>query len=119
VWWNNRDTESTPYLRDYEDLIVRYNPSHSPGYRRVELGPILERSGLFHRSERHQWRHALPSDVERFVGYARTVSYVRTALADDRLAAFEAELREILHGHHGDQPFEIPYQTIYHAAEIR
>ena len=119
VWWNDRRVDGVPFMEEYEALIERSNPGYRRGYRQRDWGRALVTGGHFGAVRRDTFAHTTRSDVEGFVALSLTASYVHNALTEEQRARFADALRDLLRSHHGDDPFDVPYQTrLYRAARI-
>ncbi len=116
-WWNNRDTATTPWLQEYEDLIRHYNPSWPRAYRARDWKALLKAEPRFTEPISRTWSFHVPASRASFLGFSRTVSYIRNALSAPQLRAFESDLDALLRRHHGAEPFQVPYQTQLFMAE--
>jgi SAM-dependent methyltransferase len=109
--WNNRDATKSAFVEQYEQLIVRYNPAYEREYREQDWPAKIAENGAFepatHRCFDHLWR--LPS--ESFVGFSRSVSYIRNVLSRAQQPYFESELRELLRRHFAETECHIPLRT--------
>ena len=115
LFWNVRDDDRSPLLADYSELLKRHlDMEHLERKLRedeVETRREIEENGLFEAPERIELHHSVPSNAEHFIGNAFTSSYVRLGLDDDGLRGFGEELATLIRKHHGDRPFQVPYQV--------
>ena len=93
--WNNRDRSRHPIVDRFEELIRRYNPAHDREYRDQDWPAKIAQSGRFHPTTHHriEWEWCITPD--QFVGFSRTISYVRNVIRRDRLTRFEDDLRNL------------------------
>lgn len=109
--WNNRDHERSEFVRDYETLIARYNTSYRREYRIQDWPAKIEAAAAFSPAEYHridrEWRIA----QEAFVGFSRSVSYIRNVLSREQRPVFESDLRALMKDHFGDGDCHIPLRT--------
>ena len=119
LMWNNRDHQSSSLVGSFESLVRRYNPSYDVDYRRQDWAGTIERSGLFEtaRTREFAWDWVLGQD--EFVRFTRSVSYIRNAIAGDRIGRFERELGELLRDHAGEGKVGIPMCTEFWSAVCR
>jgi SAM-dependent methyltransferase len=119
LFWNIRDPERSPFLADYSALLRTYaQTGDDPGIGRYESAgrrdtrQALESSGAFEPHELLQLHQEVPMSAEEFIGMAFTASYIRAALSSGDQDRFRGELTDLLarHGHHGEQPFPVPYR---------
>jgi SAM-dependent methyltransferase len=116
LFWNVRDTEASPFLRDYHDLLVTYAAGVDTGrYEatgRDQTDQAFKRSTAFTPPELLYLRHRVAMTATEFIGMAFTASYVRATMAPDQQDRFRIALAGILgrHGHNDDRPFEVPYR---------
>jgi SAM-dependent methyltransferase len=106
--WNDRAPERSDFVRDYEVLIVRHNPSHRGDYRHMAVREILEGTGLFEGIEGLEMERIWRIGHEEMIGFSHSVSYIATALGPERLPRFDDDLRALMRGHFADGPVEIP-----------
>lgn len=104
--WNDRDLAGTPFLREYEALLV----AHCPEYRALQgkSDTPAKFDALFGRGRwtRHVAKNAQRLDREGLVLRVRSASY---APADD--AALARALEALFDRHAKDGAIEIPYTT--------
>lgn len=112
VWWNDRRVDGVSFMERYEEFIERYNPNYRRGYRERDWAAILTDGGHFESVTEDRFPHAKRVDAEGFIALACTSSYLRNALDAAQLRAFADELRGVLHEHHGDGEFDVPYVTL-------
>lgn len=109
AFWNDR-TEETPFLRGYEDLLMR----RSSEYRALPGKEAAIRAISSSRRVSDLLRAEFPSsqvmDEEAFLGRVRSSSYVVHGL-DDR-GAFDAELKALFAAHQKDGTVEFRYRTV-------
>lgn len=110
VVWNDREVEGVDWLEAFEDLIVHYNPEHRREYR-MSAADRLATGDIFGEVEEIEIDHPWEVDREGFLGYARSISYIRNAVTPTDLGRFEAELSKLLREAHGDDRFEVPMKT--------
>lgn len=116
LFWNVRDDEHSPFLAAYTELLKRFVGDYEPGARAMRGRPSqtqaeIAKSGAFGdiRGPIHL-HHAVRMDAPAFIGLSFTSSYVRAGMDGPAQEAFGAELAALLHAHHGDAPFDVPYQ---------
>lgn len=120
LFWNSRDAARSPLVAEFDALIHRYNPRHDPAYRYARnWGEVLSAAGLFQPATMTELRHEVEFTAERLVRMARSISYVRGALTEEQMAAFERDLRAIVARHCGERPFVIPYLVNLWTARVR
>ena len=113
VGYNDRDL-SVPWMAQLEDLLERYNTKYNRKLRLTEEwtrnGKLLTETGLFELSHVQTYPNPKAGMTgEGLVQLLRTMSYVRNALDVEELGRFEAEVRDLVRRHHGDQPFVHPF----------
>ena len=109
--WNNRDHQRSAFVRDYEALIGRYNVAYRREYREQDWPAKIEAAGAFLPADYHRVDHLWRIAPEAFVGFSRSVSYIRNVLPRERLPHFESELRALMTHHFGDRDCHIPLRT--------
>lgn len=109
--WNNRDYENSSFVREYEELIRKYNPSYEREYRDQDWTAKLNETGLFSQTIHETLKHEWVVDAEGLIGFSRSVSYIRNVLSRDAMADFEKELRTLAASRFSDGPVCIPLRT--------
>jgi SAM-dependent methyltransferase len=109
--WNNRDAEVSPFVQQFERLVKRYNPAYDREYRQQDWAGKIASSALFEPAEykRLAWTWGVTHDG--FVGFTRSVSYIRNVVARERIGSFEGELRRLMAQHHPDGTCAIPMRV--------
>ena len=97
VYWNSRDLE-VDHIREFEQLVAKFNPAHVNSYRRRAWGSIIERTGLFIIIDEPQFHQTVAMSAEDWVGLAHSISYIRV-IGSAKVAEFERALREMLARH--------------------
>jgi ubiquinone/menaquinone biosynthesis C-methylase UbiE len=119
LFWNVRDSQRSPFLAAYTDLLRRATDStEDPGIGRYESGGrddtrrALSASTSFETPELVELHHDVPMTPEEFTGMAFTASYVQVGLAPDDQARFRTDLERLFqrHGYVAGQPFAVPYR---------
>lgn len=119
LFWNVRDSQRSPFLAAYADLLRRATDStEDPGIGRYESGGrdetqrALSASTSFETPELVELHHEVSMTPEEFIGMAFTASYVQVGLAPDDQARFRADLERLFeqHGYVAGQPFAVPYR---------
>jgi SAM-dependent methyltransferase len=120
VFWNVRDEDRSPFVRDYHTLLETYVGSADTG-RYLQAGRASGRERTqralrdargFADAQLTEVHHALPMTPEEFEGMAFTASYLR-AMDPERQARFRRELAELM-ARHDLQPerrFLVPYRV--------
>ena len=109
--WNNRDASRSPFVAAYETLIARYNPAYHREYRRQDWAGKIAQAGAFESARYDRFDHAWRLPAERFVGFSRSVSYIRNVLSREDRPRFEADLRELIREHFGGNDCAVPLRT--------
>ncbi len=110
VLWNERLTDTTPFLRDFEALLRKFGTDYS---RVNESYPRAEQMHAFfqHRAYREQQIPNLQIfDFEGLAGRVRSSSYM-PAPDHPRFAPMMAELQSIFRTHQEDGAVRIEYLT--------
>ena len=95
LMWNNRDPSRHPIVDQFENLIRHYNPAHERDYREQDWPAKIAHTGLFDTMIEHRMEWEWNITPDQFVGFSRTISYIRNVIARDRLPRFEDELRTL------------------------
>jgi ubiquinone/menaquinone biosynthesis C-methylase UbiE len=110
VLWNERLTNATPFLREYEDLLRKFGTDYS---RVNESYPREEQMRNFFQHNRYR-QERLPNfqvfDFEGLAGRVRSSSYV-PAQDHPNFAPMMAELERIFRAHQQDGSVRIEYLT--------
>lgn len=116
--WNDRDLDATPFLRAYEDLLVR----RCPGYRELQgkADSVDEFDAVLGRG---RWsRHAVPNgqrlDREGLVGRLMSSSYAPRAGSPEHDETL-AELRALFDRHQDHGVVAMLYTTVVIAGRPR
>jgi len=118
VLWNERLTDTTPFLRDYEDLIRKFGTDYS---RVNESYPREEQMRNFfqHNSYRQE---RLPNfqvfDFEGLAGRVRSSSYM-PAQGHPNFTPMMAELDTVFRAHQQHGSVRIEYQTRLEFGHLR
>jgi SAM-dependent methyltransferase len=110
VVWNERLTDTTPFLRDYEALIRKFNTD----YTKVnESYPREEQMKNFFGANEHR-SHEIPNfqefDFDGAAGRVRSSSYMPTS-DHPNFPAMMAELRRIFDAYNQDGRVRLEYTT--------
>ncbi len=109
--WNNRDATRSAFVESYETLIARYNPAYEREYRTQDWAGKIAVSGAFEPAEHHVFAHDWVMMAEDFVGFSRSVSYIRNVLSREDMPRFEGDLRGLLREHFNEGSARIPLRT--------
>ncbi len=109
--WNDRVVDGVPWMEQFEQLIARYNPAHRRDYRTFDVEARLREGGVFASVESHQFECPWTVAASEFLGFSRTLSYVRTVLTPADLGRFEGEVRRLVKETHGGKEFTVPMVT--------
>jgi SAM-dependent methyltransferase len=119
LFWNVRDSERSPFLAEYAELLKRASESpDDPGIGRYESGGrdetrrALEGAAGFEPPELIELRQEVQMTDEQFVGMAFTASYVRAGMSAERQDRFRLDLAALLGRHElaDGKPFAVPYR---------
>jgi SAM-dependent methyltransferase len=104
--------------REVHALVERWNPGYGRPVTQKMRGtpPELASHPAFDVDPPREFYHARPMDADRYVGYAFSWSYCGGALAGQRRAPFERELRAVIARHHGAEPWEERFAAVLHLA---
>ncbi len=110
VLWNERLTDTTPFLREYEDLLRRFGTDYS---RVNESYPREEQMRDFFRQNAYR-QESLPNfqvfEFEGLAGRVRSSSYMPAA-DHPNFAPMMAELDGIFRAHQQDGSVRVEYLT--------
>jgi len=109
--WNNRDAAQSEFVRRYERLIKTYNPAYDREYRRQDWPAKIAAEGRFTATEHARYARTWELSPGEFVGFSRSVSYIRNVLSGERMSCFERDLRELLRAEFGSGPCRLPLIT--------
>jgi ubiquinone/menaquinone biosynthesis C-methylase UbiE len=109
--WNNRD-RTDPFVVAFEKLIQRWNPAYRQEYRDQDWAAKVAASRRFTplTCTRVRWSWRMPQ--EAFVGFTRSLSYLRNVLPSASIPLFEADLRAVLQQHFGSASCVVPMHTV-------
>jgi SAM-dependent methyltransferase len=118
LFWNVRDSERSPFLADYAELLARHAAAGSDSGRyeavgRDETARAFERHAVaFEPPEIINLHHAVQMTDEQFIGMAFTASYVRVGMPPEVQDRFRIGLAGLLgrHGLNDGRPFPVPYR---------
>ncbi len=99
--WNNRDGTRGEFVAAYEALIARYNRKYNREYRRQDWVAKIAACGAFEAAEYHRFEHVWSLPAAGFVGFSRSVSYIRNVLSREEMPRFEDDLRALMERHFG------------------
>jgi ubiquinone/menaquinone biosynthesis C-methylase UbiE len=110
VLWNERLTDTTPFLREYEDLLRKFGTDYS---RINESYPREEQMGSFFQRQAYR-QERLPNfqvfDFEGLAGRVRSSSYM-PAQGHPNFAPLMAESERIFRAHQQDGAVRMEYLT--------
>ncbi len=109
--WNNRDGRASVLVAKFEELVRKYNPAYDVGYRRQAWGAQIDAGGLFEPTRYVELEWNWKRSTEEFIGFTRSVSYIRNVISRERIGVFEEELRGILDRHGDGGSVCIPMRT--------
>jgi SAM-dependent methyltransferase len=114
--WNNRDRCASPLVAEFEELVREYNPAYDVDYRRQAWGEKIDVGGLFEPTRYLELEWNWKRTPEEFIGFTRSVSYIRNVISRERIGVFEEELRGILDRHADGGSVCIPMRTDFWSA---
>lgn len=109
--WNNRDLSRSRFVMDFEALVAQFNPSYRREYRQQDWAGKIATAGGFSLAEHRQYQHDWSMSADDFVGFTRSVSYIRNVLSRENRPLFERALRELIATHFGNGQINIPLRT--------
>ncbi|MCB9850544.1 MAG: class I SAM-dependent methyltransferase [Phycisphaerales bacterium] len=108
--WNNRDGDDA-FVAAFEELVATWNPAYRREYRAqdwaAKVAAARAFSALASATVRSTWRLT----ADGFIGFTRSVSYIRNVLAREDAPRFERALRDLLAVHFPDGKCEVPLTT--------
>jgi SAM-dependent methyltransferase len=115
--WNNWNPDATPFLRDYENLLLRYGID----YKQVDhrnVGEATKRSMFDPATYRHlRFAHAQVFDYAGLEGRLLSSSYI-PLVSHPNHAPMLAELRRVFEAHQSDGRVRFDYETLMHFGRI-
>jgi SAM-dependent methyltransferase len=118
IVWNERLTDTTPFLRDYEALVLKFGTDYS---RVNESYPREERMCNFfgaHAFTKHDLENFQEFDFEGLSGRLRSSSYA-PAPSHPNFAPMMAELERIFRAHQRDGRVRMKYWTRIYFGQLR
>ncbi len=118
ILWNERLTDTTPFLRDYEALVLKFGTDYS---RVNESYPREEQMrNLFgaHAFTKHDLENFQEFDFEGLSGRLRSSSYVPDQ-GHPNFAPMMAELERIFRAHQRDERVRMEYWTRIYFGQLR
>jgi SAM-dependent methyltransferase len=132
IAWNDRDLRNA-MMRELEDIFKEHNPLYDYTMKLAEHvtseGEALTGSGAFSAlppplwardegtdgsAHGGMWTYDNPTkgmDADALIDLCRTFSYVRNALDEKGVDAFEKDVRALVRRHHGSGTFALPWVT--------
>lgn len=109
--WNERELDTTPFLRDYEQLLIDFGTDYQD-IRHENIGDSLD--GFFHGPHTtHLFTNVQRFDFDGLLGRLLSSSYAPPP-GHPSHEPMIAELRRIFDAHQADGRVEILYQTKVH-----
>ena len=118
IVWNERLTDTTPFLRDYEALLRDFGTDYSKvneSYPREEQMRTFFAANAFRSYELPNFQDF---DFEGLAGRVRSSSYMPAA-DQPRFAAMTAELRRIFEAHQQNSRVRMEYNTRLYFGHLR
>ena len=118
IVWNERLTDTTPFLRDYEALLRDFGTDYSKvneSYPREEQMRTFFAANAFRSYELPNFQDF---DFEGLAGRVRSSSYMPAA-DQPRFAAMMAELRRIFEAHQQNSRVRMEYNTRLYFGHLR
>ncbi len=109
--WNNRDASRSGFVAAFEALVATFNPSYRREYRQQDWAGKLAKAGGFTPAEHYVYQHVWRIADEDFVGFTRSVSYIRNVLSREDRPRFEEALRALMAEHVAGGMLAIPLRT--------
>jgi SAM-dependent methyltransferase len=118
LFWNVRDSERSPFLADYRQVLLRYVGDEDSGRYEVTLPEemtrkVIEAQGdTFSHVRLTQLHHEVAMTDDEFIGMVFTASYVRVNKTPEEQDRFRLDLAALLGRHHlnDGRPFTVPYR---------
>lgn len=108
--WNDRDTESTPFLVAYEQLLKEYSTDYEQiNHKRIDRAVLTD---FFSPSQLHEKRasHSQPFDYEGLKGRMLSSSYV-PEIGHRNHEELTAKLRELFQAYSKSDRIQFEYTT--------
>jgi SAM-dependent methyltransferase len=109
--WNDRVVDGVGWMEEFETLIQRFNPAHERDYRDFDVAARMGQGGVFSDFLSAEFPNEWEVDTQAFIGFARTLSYVRDVVTPADLTRYEAEVRRLILVAHGKGSFVVPMKT--------
>lgn len=109
--WNNRDATRSEFVGAFESLVAQYNQSYNREYRQQDWAAKIGACGAFEPAKYHRLDHVWRISADGFIGFSRSVSYIRNVLSREQRPRFEDDLRKLICRHFGDDDCRIPLRT--------
>jgi SAM-dependent methyltransferase len=114
ILWNEVTNNADDYHVELQGLINRYNPSYKGGLDIVAQGfpKAIDDSALFSPVSISTFPFTVRYNLDAFIGYMLSKSYIGMGIATSRLPSFIQEAHEILHHDFGTGKVVEHYQTV-------
>ena len=109
--WNNRDADRSAFVFAFEGLVARYDPTYRREYRQQDWAAKIASAGAFEPARYDCFDHLWRLSADEFIGFTRSVSYIRNTLSAEQRPLFEDDLRQLIHNHFAGDRCQIPLRT--------
>ncbi len=111
ILWNNRDVERSRFVDQFEQLVATYNRKYDREYRVQNWAQKIAACGAFASAQHYRFEHTWRLSAEGFVGFTRSVSYIRNVIPTEQRPRFERDLIDLIERHFGQDDCRIPLNT--------
>ncbi len=108
--WNNRVPHDA-FVAAFDEFVRRWNPAYTRDYRMQDWSGKIRASGTFTPAATVRFGSTWVVESEAFVGYARSISYLRNVVPRRLWPACERELRDLTAAHFGVGHCRVPLRT--------
>jgi SAM-dependent methyltransferase len=115
--WNSWNPDATPFLRDYEDLLLRYGTDYKQVDHRKVGGETIRSMFDAATYQERRFAHAQVFDYVGLEGRLLSSSYIPLE-GDPKHAPMMAELRRIFDAHQSAGRVRFDYETTMHFGRI-
>ena len=110
VVWNERLADTTPFLRDYQALVQKFNTDYSKVNESYPRDEQMKNFFLTNPYRSYEMPHFQELDFEGVAGRLRSSSYMPTS-DHPNFAPMIAELRRMVDAHQQDGKVRLAYNT--------
>jgi SAM-dependent methyltransferase len=108
IFWNDRDTASSPLLTETLQIIQSLVPDYEERYGLRDWAAELQATGDFSSVQALELRHTVPMKAGRFMNLWRSHNRLNSTAGPRRFAQIMGKLQAMLDGR-GESRFDVPY----------